>query len=162
MDDVAMAIGHDLKFDVPWVDDELFQVDLVASKSFLRLMTRAMESRFETWLIVRSAHSATAAAGSRLDHHRIAKLLCDSHRLLLRLDDAIAPGRHRNAGSARSRPSSVLVAHRLHRTGGGPNELNVAAFAHFHEMRILSEESIARMDGIYVADLGGAHDPIDP
>ena len=116
MDDVAMAIGHDLKFNVARIDDELFQIHLIVSKCFLRLMTRAMESGFKTGLIMRGAHPAAAAAGGRLDHHRVTKLLCNSHRIFLRLNDAIAAGRYRHAGFSRSRTSSILIAHRLHRS----------------------------------------------
>ncbi len=156
-----MAIGHDLKFNVARIDDKLFQIHLIVSKCFLRLMTRAVEGGFKAWLIMRSAHPAAAAAGGRLDHHRVTKLLCDFHRLILCLNDSIAAGRYRHAGFARSRTSSVLVAHRLHRTRGRADELDIAAFADFHEMRILSEEPIAGMNRVNIADLGRAHDPID-
>src|SRR6476646_3272296 len=161
MDDAAMAIGHDLKFNVARIYDKLFQIHLIVSKCFLRLMTRAMESRFKAGLIVRGAHPAAAAAARRLNHHRIAKLLCDFHRLFLCLNDSIAAGRYRHADFAGSRTSSVLVAHRLHRTRGRADELDVAAFADFHEMRVLSEEAIAGMNRVNIADLGRAHDPID-
>src|SRR5947208_2001852 len=161
MDDVATTIGHDLKFNVARVEDELFQIHLIVSKCFLSLMTRAVESGCKAWLIVRSAHSAAAAAAGRFNHHRVPELFCDSHRLILCLNDSIAAGGYRHAGFPRSRTSSVLVTHRLHRTRGGADELDVAAFADFHEMRILSEEPIAGMNRIYIADLRGAHDPID-
>src|ERR1043166_1042067 len=111
MDDVAMAIGHDLKFNVARIENELFEVYLIVSKCFLRLMTRAMESGFKAWLVMRSAHPATAAAASRFDHHGVAKLLCDFHCFILCLNDSIAARRYRHAGFACSRTSSVLVAH---------------------------------------------------
>ena len=161
MHDVAMAIGHDLKFNVVRIDDELFQIHLIVSKCFLRLMTRAMESGFKARFIMRSAHPASAAAGGRFNHHRVTELLCDFHRLVLCLNDSIAAGRYRHAGFACSRTSSVLVAHGLHRTRGRPDELDIAAFADLHEMRVLGEEPIAGMNRINIADLGRAHDPID-
>src|SRR5205814_9291252 len=161
MDNAAMAIGHDLKFNVARIADELFQVHLFVSKCFLRLMPRAMESGFEAWLIMRSAHPAAAAAAGRFNHHRVTKLLCGFHRLLLCLNDSIATGRYRHADFARSRTSSVFVAHRLHRTRERADALDVAAFADLHEMRVLSEKSIAGMNRVNVADLGRAHDAID-
>src|SRR5262249_54805648 len=124
-------------------------------------MTRAMESGFKTWLIMRCAHPAAAPARGRLNHHRVTKLLCYFHRLVLGLDDPTAAGSYRDAGFACSRTSSILVAHRLHRTRRRPDELDVAAFADFHEMRVLSEEPVAGMNRVNVADLGRAHDPID-
>src|SRR5439155_4803492 len=83
------------------------------------------------------------------------------YRLLLCLNDSIATRRYRHAGFARSCASSVLVAHGLHRTGGWSDELDVAAFADFYEMRVLSEEPIARVNRVNVANLGRAHYPID-
>src|SRR5213595_868137 len=161
MDDVATTIGHDLKFNVARVDDELFQIHLIVSKCFLSLMTRAVESGFKAWLIMRSAHPAAATAAGRFDHHRIAELFCDSHRLILCRNDSIAAGGYRHAGFPRSRTSSVLVTHRLHRTGGRADEFDVAAFADLDKMRVLGEKPVAWMNRVNIADLGRAHDPID-
>src|SRR5207249_3901131 len=151
------AISHDLKFNVARIEDELFQIHLIVSKRFLRLMTRAMEGRLKAWLIMRSAHPAATTAACRLDHHRVAEFPSDFYRLLLCLNDSIATRRYRHAGFARSCASSVLVAHGLHRTGGWSDELDVAAFADFYEMRVLSEEPIARVNRVNVANLGRAH-----
>src|SRR5262249_1999209 len=161
MDDVSMAIGHDLKFNVARIYDELLQVHLIVSKCFLRLMTRAVESGFKAWLIVRSAHPPPAAPARRLNHHRVPELFCDFHRFILCLNDSIAAGRYRHAGFARSRTSSVLIAHGLHRTGRRPDELDVAAFTDLHEMRVLSEKPIAGMNRVNIADLSRAHDPVN-
>src|SRR5262249_16897992 len=69
--------------------------------------------------------------------------------------------RDRHTGFASSRTSSVLVAHRLHRTGGRPDELDIATFADLHEVRVLGEEPVSGVNRVNVADLGRAHDPID-
>src|SRR5262245_29130193 len=161
MNDVAMAIGHDLKLNVPRIYDELLQVHLIVSKCFLRLMTRAVESGFKAWLIMGSAHPASAATAGRLNHHRVAEFPCDFHRFILCLNDSIAAWRYRHADFARSSTSSVLVAHGLHRAGRGPDELDVAALTDLHEMRVLSEKPIAGMNCVNIADLGRAHDPIN-
>src|SRR5215469_3602695 len=118
MDDVAMAIGHDLKFNVARIYDKLFQVHLVVSKCFLRLMTRAVESGFKAWLIMRGAHPPATATAGRLNHYRVPELLCHFHRLILCLNDSIAAGRYRHTDFACSSTSGVFVAHGLHRTGG--------------------------------------------
>src|SRR5262245_51828304 len=109
---------------------------------------------------MRSPHPAATAAGSRFYHHWVAKFFCDFHRVVLCLDNSIAARRYRHAGFACSRTSSVLIAHRLHRTRGRSDELDVAAFADFHEMRVLSEESVAGVNRVNVANLGRAHDSI--
>src|ERR1700746_1997932 len=110
---------------------------------------------------MRGAHPTAAAACGRFDHHRVAKLPCDFHRFVLRLNDSVAARRYRHAGFTRGRTSSVLVAHRLHRTRGRTDELDVAAFADFYEMRVLGEKSVAGMNRVNIAYLRRAHDPID-
>src|SRR5262245_24218365 len=161
MDDVAMAIGNDLKFNVARIYDELFQVHLVVSKCFLRLMTRAVESGFKAWLVMRGAHPTPTTTAGRLNHYWVPELLCDFHRLILCLNDSIAARRYRHPDFACSSTSSVFVAHGLHRTRGRPDELDVAAFADLHEMRVLSQKPIAGMNRVNIADLSRAHDPIN-
>src|SRR5215216_3953426 len=161
MHDVAMIVGHDLKFNVARIYDQLFQIHLIVAKCFLRLMTRAMESGCKAWLIMRSAHSSAAATGGRFDHHRVAELLSDFHRLVLSLNNSIAARRHRDARFTCRCTSGVFVAHGLHGTGGRANELDVAAFTDLNEMRVFSQEPVAWMDRVNVADLGRAHDPIN-
>src|SRR5438034_8468087 len=155
MDDVAMAIRDDLKFNVVWINDELLEVNLLIAKRFLCLMTCAMESRFQAGLIVRSAHPTATTAAGRLDHYRITQFLCYLHRLILCLHDSIASGCNRHAGFACSATSGVLVAHCLHRARGRAYELDVAAFADLYEMRILREKTVAGMNRVDVADLRG-------
>ena len=158
---MATAVSHDLEFDVARIDDELFQIHLIISKRFLGFMTGAVEGRLQAGLIMRRTHPSTAAASSRLDHHRITKLFGDFHRVFLGLNDSIAAWCDRYAGFACRRASSVLIAHCLHRMGGRADELDVAALADFYEVWVLSEETVAGMNRIDVADLGCAHDPID-
>src|SRR5436309_14915129 len=137
MHDMAMAVSHDLKFYVARIRNELFQINLIVSKRFLCLMTGTMKGGFEAGFIMSGTHPAATAATSRLDHHRVAEFPSDFHRFILCLKDSIAAGRYRHASFARSRTSSVLIPHGLHRTGGRPDELDVAAFTDFYEMRVL-------------------------
>src|SRR6516164_10564977 len=109
MHDAVMAVADDLKFNVVRVSDELFEIDLVIPKGFLGLVTRTMEGRFKTGLVVRAAHSTSATAGGRLDHHRVTNFLGDLHCLFFCLDDSIAPRRHWHAGFACACARSVLI-----------------------------------------------------
>ena len=110
---------------------------------------------------MRRAHSAPAAAGDGLDHHRVADLFGDLDRLALGLDDPIAPRRDRHAGFARRGPGGILVAHRAHRGRRRPDELDVAALADLGEVRVLGQESVAGMNRVDVADFRRADDAID-
>ena len=71
------------------------------------------------------------------------------------------PGRDRHTGFARRRARRILVAHRVHRAGRRPDELDIAALADFGEVRVLGQKSVAGMNRIDVADFGRADDAID-
>src|SRR5215470_1174771 len=110
---------------------------------------------------MRYAHPASAAASGRFDHYRITDFLCDFDCVALCLDNSIASRAHWNAGFSRRSPRGILVAHRLHGLRRRSDEFDIAAFTDFCEMRVLGEKSIAGMNCIDIANLGGAHDSID-
>ena len=114
MNNVAVTIGDDLKFYVVRIKNELLEINLLISESFLRLVTRAMERRLKARLIVRRAHAAAASACDGLDHNRITDLLCDLNRIAIRLYNSIASRSDWHAGFPRKKASRVLVPHSLH------------------------------------------------
>src|SRR4029077_5956466 len=128
MDNVTMTIGNNLKFHMMRIDDELLEIDLVVSESFLGFMTGAVKSGPQGWFIVRHAHSASAPASGRFDHYRVTDFLCDFDRVVLCLDNSIASRCHGHAGFSRGAPRCILIAHRLHRLRRRPDELDIAAF----------------------------------
>src|SRR4029453_2071982 len=161
MDHVAMTIRNDLKFNVMRIDDELLEINLIVSESFLAFVRRPMKGWLKARFILRHAHSASAAASGRFDHYRITDFLRDFDRVALSLDNAIASWRHGHAGFSRRSARWVLIAHRQHSLRRRPNELDIAAFTDFREMGVLGEKSIAGMNRIDIADLCSAHDAID-
>ena len=85
----------------------------------------------------------------------------DLHRLLFGLDDAVAARRDGNPGFAGMGARRIFVAHRVHRARRRTDELDLAAFADFREVRVLRQKTVAGMDRIHVADFGRAHDAVD-
>ena len=156
-----MAVGNDLKFNVVWINDQLFQINLFISKCFLCLVPRAVKRRLKTGLVVCCAHPPPATAGSRLDHYGVANFLRDPDSLILCLNDSVASRCHWDTCLACVYTSSIFIAHRLHRTRRWPDKLDIAAFAHLGEVRVLGEKTIPGMNRIDVANLGCTHDSID-
>ena len=111
MNHAAMAVGHDLKFDVVGIDDQFFNVNIAVPESLFRLVPRAMKCAHQTRLIVRGAHAAPASTGRRFDHDRVTDLFRDFDGVLFGIDDAITPGHHRHACFARRSASGILIAH---------------------------------------------------
>ena len=88
--------------------------------------TAAFERRFEIGMPVDAAHAAAAAAGRRLDQHRIADLvglLLEEFRVL---PLAVIAGHDRHAGLLHQRLGAVLQPHGADRRGGGPTKTNPA------------------------------------
>ncbi len=97
IDDVAVLVAEHLDLDVAGIDDELLDEHAVVAERGLRLRARARETFRDLVARSRDAHALAAAAGGGLDHHGIADLVGDLHRVALR-------PRSRRDGRARSRP----------------------------------------------------------
>src|SRR4029077_1935141 len=74
---------------------------------------------------------------------------------------AVASGRDGYTCSARKLPRQIFIAHRPHRTGRRPDEMNVTALAYFGEVRVLRQKSVTGMNRVDIAHLGSTHDAID-
>ena len=105
--------------------------------------------------------SAPAAAGRRLDQHRKAELVGQRDGLGLALDQSLAAGHGGNVDLLGQFPGGVLVAHQGHRLVRGADELDLATAANFGEVGVFGQETVARMNRLHVADLGGADHAVD-
>ena len=110
---------------------------------------------------MRHAHSTPATARGRFDHYWKTYFPCDFDCVALCLDNSIAARRHGHAGFSRRSARCIFVAHRLHSVRRRSNELDIAAFTDFREMRVLSEKSISGMNRIDFSNLGSTHDSVE-
>lgn len=161
MDDVAPGVGENLEFDVVRVLDEFLDVDPRVPERLFCLGTGGVVAGDEGHVVVGDPHAATAATPDRLDEDGIPDLGGDRLGFLLVLNDSVGARGNLDPGFASERPADVLVLERRHRPRAGADEADVAARADLLEMGVLREESVPRMDGIHVGDLGGADDAVD-
>jgi hypothetical protein len=110
---------------------------------------------------VRDSHAATAAAGHRFDHDRVANLFRSRQRVLFFLDDAVRSGRGGHTGFFGQRAAYCFVLQRIHRARTWPDEPNVAVFAYVGEMRVLGEETVARVNRVHICNFCRADDAVD-
>ena len=82
IDDVAMLVAQHLDFDVARIDDEFLDEDAVIAEGRLGFGLGAGEAFLHFGFRIGDAHALAAAAGGGLDHHRIADLAGDLHRLV--------------------------------------------------------------------------------
>ncbi len=109
--------------------------------------------------LVDHAHAAAAAAGRRLDDHRIADLF--GHRQAPLPASSSTPGDPGSTGTPISRMKArarSLTPIRRITSGRGPMNLMPEASQTSREAGVLAQEAVAGVDGIDVGDFGGADD----
>ena len=106
-------------------------------------------------------HTASTASCYRLDHYRVANFFRHLERVVFIRNDVVASRGNRHTGFTRVLARQILVAHLAHGAGWRPDKVNVAAFAHLGEVRVLCQESITGVDRIDIPHLRCTHDAID-
>ena len=145
IDDVAVLVAEHLDFDVARIDDEFLDEHAVVAERGLRLRLRAREALRDLALRLGDAHALAAAAGRGLDHHRIADLVGDLHRVLLVVDHAEMARHGRDLGGGGGLLGFDLVAHRGDGVGVRPDEHDAGRFQRARKRLALGEEAVARM-----------------
>ena len=119
------------------------------------------ERRLEIGVTVDAAHALAAAAGHRLDQHRIADLVgffLEEFRLL---PVAVIAGHHRHAGLLHQRLGAALEAHGADRRGRRADENDAGVDAGLREIGVLREKAVAGMDAVGARRLGGGDQRVD-
>ena len=146
MDDVAMPVGENLDFDVTGRSDIFLDQDATGAERRRHLPDRAFEGIFEVGLLVDTAQPAAAAAGGRLDQHRIT----DRVGLLLEklgvLTFAVIAGHNRDAGLFHERLGAILEPHGADCSGGRTDEDKAGLLTGFGEFRAFGQEPVAGMN----------------
>ena len=136
----AVGVAHDLHLDVAAGLDVLLDQDRVVPERRPRLALRRGEGLVVVARAPHDAHPLAAAAGGRLDQHRVG----EGGRVVLegvRRHDR-HPGRHRDV------PGGVLAPHRVHHVGRRSDERDARLGQRPRERRALGQEAVA---GVHVA-----------
>ena len=93
MDDISVAVGDNLNFDMAWLAKITFKIDGIVAKGGLRLGARRAEGLGKVISGLSHLHAAAATTGCRLDQQRIS----DIHTNPLCLSQGVnRPGRSRH------------------------------------------------------------------
>ena len=101
MDDITVLVAEHLDLDMPRLLDIFLDEHAVVAEARLGLGLRRGEAFLHLLAAIGDAHALAAAAGARLDHHRIADLVGDLDRLLGVLDHAEMARHGRDLGLGR-------------------------------------------------------------
>ncbi len=126
--------------------DEFLDQDVVVAKAFGRFALAAFQRCQKVLAVIDLAHPLAAAAGDRLDQHRIADLVCFRFQMLGVLVLAVIAGRNRHTGLLHQRLGAVLETHCPDRVRRRPDEHDPRLGAGLGETGILRQEAIAGMD----------------
>ncbi len=110
---------------------------------------------------MRDPHALAAAAGGGLDHHGIADLVGDLHRMLFVLDDAEMARHGRDVGLGGGLLGFDLVAHRGDRARIGADEDDAGLGQRARKGLALGQEAVAGMHGLGAGLAAGLDDLVD-
>ena len=126
--------------------------------AFLRLGARAVERLAELARRAHDAHAAAAAAGRRLDQHRVAGLVGEGARRLERAQRLGRARHHGHAGRLRDLARRDLVAERVDRLGRRADEDDAGVAALARERATLGQQAVARVNRVDLVALGELDD----
>ena len=156
--DAAMVVRHDLHFDVAGVLEEFLDIHTAIAEGGFRFGLRDLDGFLERRFIVGDAHALTAAAEGGLDKNGIADFFRDGARLIGVGQQAFRT-RHRGyTGGLYFLPALGLIATQGDGLRRRADEADIAIAADGRELGILGEESIARVHGVGIANLGRGDD----
>ena len=158
---VAVMIAEHLHFDVLCAGDILFQKHRPVSKRPLRLALRFVEQRVEVARLVHHAHSASAAAESRLDDQRKTNLRRDLQRFLPVAHRVFRARQRGDFQLLRQCPRRDFIAHQVEQLRLWPHELNPSLRTSRRKLRILRQKTVARVNHVHALRLRERHDALD-
>ena len=158
MNDIALAVAEHLHFDMARREDVFLYQHARVAKRRLALALRGLQRGLEGVGRIDAAHAAPAAAGDRLDEHRVADLAgarLQKHRALL---GAMIARHDRRAGLRHRGLGFALQAHRAHGVRRRPDKHDAGLRAGLCEFGVLAQETVARMQALSARALGRRED----
>ena len=161
IDHVAVLVAEHLDFDVAGIDDEFLDEDAVVAERGFGFGLGEVKPFGDFRGRMRDPHALAAAAGGGLDHHGIADLVGDLHRMLFVLDDAEMARHRRDLGLRGGLLGFDLVAHRGDRAGIGPDEDDAGLCQRARKGLALGQEAVAGMHRLGAGLAAGLDDLVD-
>ncbi len=155
MDGAAVAVAEDLDLDVAGLGEVLLEVERVVAESGRRFTAGGSDRARQFARSAHDLHAAAAAAGRRLDQHRVADVAGDAGGGLLVADGAVGARHHRDAEAGDGALGLDLVAHHADVLGARPDEGDLVGGEDLGETGVFGKEAVAGVDGLGAGDLAG-------
>src|SRR5690606_1891650 len=145
---LAVYVGQHLDLDVAWSLEILLDVDAVVAERLPRLALCTLERALHLRRTAHDTHPLAATASRGLEQHGIAERLRCSH-CSRHVDKWLRSARyHRHTRRDHATSRLRLVAHRLDRGRGRPDEDKAGVLDRPGEWSTLGEEAVTGMDCI--------------
>ena len=145
VNDRTGAIGKHLDLDMAWVLDEALDEDPPVAEGRHRLVDGGRHALAQAPLVPDQPHALAAAAGRRLDHHRIADLARSGDRRIGIVDRILRAGNGGDAGVGCNPAGGELVPHRRDGVRWRAYEGDARLGQRLGKRRALGEEAVARV-----------------
>ena len=159
--DVALAVAEDLDLHVPRPLDDALQIALARAEGGLGLAPALADLGLELVRPLDPAHPAPAAAPGGLEHQGIAdRLRLGADRLQV-VAEHLRRGDHGDLGLHRHPPGGRLVAEAAHHPRRRADEGQPRRRHRVHQVGVLRQQPVARMDQVGARHPGHPHDLLD-
>ncbi len=143
----AEPVDRDLDLDVAVVVEPLLEVDRVVAERGLRLGAADLDRRLQLPRGPDHPHALAAAAGGRLDEHRVADPVGFAERVVLVADHRRARDR-RQPEPTEQAAGALLRGEPVEHVGRRPDEGQVVGANDLGEGLVLAQEAVARVDRV--------------
>ena len=150
MNHIALFIADNLYFNMLRVHDAFLYIYILVAESHLRFRFSPVISLFQILHAVHIADAAAAAAVHCFDHNGEAVLFSEFLHFLKALHRPFGSGNHGDIRFFSLDTGIDLVAEHHQMFHPGADENNAFLFTALCQLRIFSQEAVARMDGIHI------------
>ena len=158
VDDVAVLVAQDLKFDMVRPLDVFLDEDAAVAERGLSFSRRDVNVLPQFLIGANHTQASSPAAGAGLDHDRVVDLMGESQGFVDAGDSAFGAGDDRDACLLGDLSRLYFAAHEVDRLGRRTDKGDAGGLAEPGEFGVFREESVSGMDCVGADALGDFHD----
>ena len=159
MGHIAAFICQDLDLDVFGIDQELLHKDIGVTEGLQGFGSYQLKIDADLFYGITAAHTASAAAGRRLQDDREAEFHGQLLGFFLALERFRCTGSSGNIAFQSHLLGAELIAHHIQDPGRRSDEFDAGMLAGFGKLTVLRKEAISGMNGVAVMHPGQFDDP---
>src|SRR5215469_13233270 len=152
-DYISMLVSQHLKLNMARMFDIFLHVEIAVAKRSGSFGLCSLKKPGKLFFIADDPHSTSATTSRRLHDHREAHLPRPLQRLAFARDNSLGSRQNWHARLLHRGTRLFLFSHESRHFRPRPDELDAADLAYLCEIRVLCQQTIARMHGFHVGDL---------